>query len=211
VRAGAFGWAAAVSEVVRGGGECVAVVHRSLHSSVGTTQLESPTPHPTSTHPPPTQKNPSAARKLRWNPVQLLECRDFLNNESAFMEWLHMAVIMASTAVLLLAVGALAFVSPLDKPGVYIAECTALLLLPTSCCVVGYAMWVYQWRSVRLQSMRHRRVDDAAGANAMLFVIVLTFVGVLVLNVCDLVLVMRGEGGGDDDDPSGSGGGESPG
>jgi hypothetical protein len=145
-----------------------------------------------------------------WHPVQLLEAREFLHNEASFMEWLHMAVWMSSSAVLLLAVSALAFVSPLDAPGLHVPEATALLLLPASCALVGYAIWVYTWRGARLSSMRRRRVDDPVGANAMAAVVVAAFLGVLALHVADLALLWsRGAaGGGDDpDDPDAGGGG----
>ncbi len=126
-----------------------------------------------------------------------------------------MGISMASAAVFLLAVGALAYVSPISQGGLYVAEATALLLLPASCVFVAYAMWVYHWRGRRLQSMRHRRVDDPHGANAMLYVVVAAFAAILVLNIVDMALIWRaGAGGGGDsggDDPAGPGGDDPPG
>ncbi|KAI8468250.1 MAG: hypothetical protein J3K34DRAFT_523142 [Monoraphidium minutum] len=146
-------------------------------------------------------------RRPRWHPVQLLECRDFLHNEAAFMDWLHMAITLASAGVLLLAVGALAFVSPLELPGIHIAEATALLLLPAGCVLVGYAIWVYQWRFRRLTSMRHKRVDARVGPNVMMLVIVAALSGVLLLHAVDLYMIWAAPPGGDDD----PGGGNDPG
>lgn len=139
--------------------------------------------------------------------MQLLDCRDFLENESAFMEWLSMGISMASAGVLLLAVGALAYVSPLEAAGLHVAEASALLLLPASCVLVGYGLRAYVWRAARLQSMRHRRVDDAAGPIAMLAVVVLAFAGVLALHAADLIALLRAARGGGGDDDSGGGGG----
>jgi hypothetical protein len=145
--------------------------------------------------------------------VQLLECRDFLHNEAAFMEWLHMAILLASSAVLMLAVGARGRVSPLDPPRMHIAEKSALCLLPASCVLVAYSIWVYRWRFRRLTSMRHKRVDDRVGPNLMLVVVVAALAGALGLNILDVVRMAAnarggGGGGGGDDD---AGGGAEPG
>jgi hypothetical protein len=88
--------------------------------------------------------------------VQLIECREFFANESMFLGWLHMAVFMANVAVLLLGYSAMAYVNPLKKPTLHIAEIISLLLLPASCVMVAYSMYIYLWRGKRLNSMKYK-------------------------------------------------------
>lgn len=63
---------------------------------------------------------------------------------------------MASVAVLLLGYSAMAYVNPLKRPTLHVAEIISLLLLPGSCVMVGYAIRVFVWRGKRLHSMRYR-------------------------------------------------------
>jgi hypothetical protein len=65
---------------------------------------------------------------------------------------------MASVAILLLGYSAMAYVNPLKRPVLHVAELISLLLLPCSCVVAGYAIRQYVWRSKRLHSMRYRCV-----------------------------------------------------
>lgn len=90
--------------------------------------------------------------------MQLLECREFFYSEAIFLDWLRIAITMASVAVLLLGFSAMAYVNPLKRPVLHVAEMISLLLLPASCVVAGYAIRVYVWRSKRLHSMRYRCV-----------------------------------------------------
>lgn len=107
-------------------------------------------PH-TSTH---TQR--SARRPHRFNPVQLLESREFFYSETVFMCWLNLAITLASVAILLMGYSSMAYVNPLKRPTMHIAEIICLLMLPCSCIMVGYAIRSYVWRRRRLHSMRYR-------------------------------------------------------
>jgi uncharacterized membrane protein YidH (DUF202 family) len=91
--------------------------------------------------------------------VQLLECREFFYSEDIFLDWLRIAITLASVAVLLLGYSTMAYVNPLKRPVLHVAELISLLLLPCSCVVAGYAIRVYVWRSKRLHSMRYRCVN----------------------------------------------------
>jgi hypothetical protein len=95
--------------------------------------------------------------------VQLIECRAFFDSEAVLLDWLRLAVTMASTAVLLLGYSAMAYYNPLKRTALHVAEIVALMLLPASVLCVGYAIRGYIWRSARLNSMRHRcgHTDDA--------------------------------------------------
>lgn len=68
------------------------------------------------------------------------------------MEWLRLAVTMASVAVLLMGYSSVAFVNPFKRPVLHVAEIICLLLLPCSCIMVGYAIRVFVWRSKRLNA-----------------------------------------------------------
>lgn len=86
------------------------------------------------------------------------------HSEAILLEWLRLAVTMASVAVLLLGYSAIAYVNPLKRPTLHVAEIISLLLLPGSCVIVGYAIRVFVWRGKRLHSMRYRCARVAARA-----------------------------------------------
>ncbi|WIA35665.1 hypothetical protein OEZ86_004076 [Tetradesmus obliquus] len=147
-------------------------------------------------------------RARRWgHPVQLLECREFFYSEAIFLDWLRVAITMASVAVLLLGFSAMAYVNPLKRPVLHVAEMISLLLLPASCVVAGYAIRVYVWRSKRLHSMRYRRVDDQVGPILMTAVFVAAMTAALLVNIADLVLLLKWQAkhAHDDDDDDGGG------
>lgn len=98
----------------------------------------------------------STRRPRRYNPVQLLESREYLYSESVFLHWLQLAITVASVAVLLMGYSSMAYVNPLKQPTMHIAEIICVLMLPCSCIMVGYAIRSYVWRSKRLHSMRYR-------------------------------------------------------
>jgi uncharacterized membrane protein YidH (DUF202 family) len=95
-------------------------------------------------------------RPRRYNPVQLLESREYMYSESVFLHWLNLAITLASVAVLLMGYSSMAYVNPLKRPTMHVAEIICLLMLPCSCLMVGYAIRSYVWRSKRLHSMRYR-------------------------------------------------------
>jgi uncharacterized membrane protein YidH (DUF202 family) len=88
--------------------------------------------------------------------VQLLESREYLYSESVFLAWLNVAITLASVAVLLMGYSSMAYVNPLKRPTMHVAELICLCMLPCSCVIVGYAIRTYVWRSRRLHSMRYR-------------------------------------------------------
>lgn len=90
--------------------------------------------------------------------MQLLESREFFYSEGILLDWLRLAITMASVAVLLMGYSSMAFVNPLKRTTLHIAEIICLLMLPCSCIIVGYAIRTYLWRRKRLHSMRHRCV-----------------------------------------------------
>jgi hypothetical protein len=149
------------------------------------------------------RSEPISRRYKRWgHPVQLLECREFFHSESIFLDWVRLAITMASTAILLLGYSAMAYYNPLKRPALHMAEIISLLLLPASCIMVGYAIRVYIWRGKRLHSMRHRRVDDQVGPIMMTLVFVTAMFAILLVNVADLYLLMKyrnKHAGGDDE------------
>lgn len=95
-------------------------------------------------------------RPRRGNPVQLLESREFFYSEAVFLQWLHLAITIASVAILLMGYSSMAYVNPLKRPTLHTAEIICLLMLPCSCIIVGYAIRTYLWRRRRLHSMRYR-------------------------------------------------------
>lgn len=103
-------------------------------------------------------------RTRRYNPVQLLESREYLYSESVFLAWLNVAITLASVAVLLMGYSSMAYVNPLKRPTMHVAELICLCMLPCSCVIVGYAIRTYVWRSKRLHSMRYRCVVCAGHA-----------------------------------------------
>lgn len=105
----------------------------------------------------------SARRPRRCNPVHLMESREYLYSEAVFLNWLNLAITLASVAVLLMGYSSMAYVNPLKRPTMHLAEIICLLMLPASCVIVGYAIRSYVWRSRRLHSMRYRCVGGAAG------------------------------------------------
>lgn len=79
-------------------------------------------------------------------------------SEAVFLHWLNLAITLASVAVLLMGYSSMAYVNPLKRPTMHVAEIICLLMLPCSCIMVGYAIRSYVWRSKRLHSMRYRCV-----------------------------------------------------
>eukprot|EP00878_Enallax_costatus_P025594 GHUV01027398.1.p2 GENE.GHUV01027398.1~~GHUV01027398.1.p2 ORF type:complete len:122 (+),score=32.25 GHUV01027398.1:537-902(+) len=110
---------------------------------------------------------------------------------------------MASVAILLLGYSAMAFYNPLKRPALHVAEIISLLLLPSSCVMVGYSIRVYIWRGKRLHSMRYKRIDDQVGPLLMMLVFITAMVAILLVNVADLYLLLKykekhsGDEGGD--------------
>jgi hypothetical protein len=88
--------------------------------------------------------------------VQLLESREFFYSESILLSWLNLAITLASVAVLLMGYSSMAFVNPLKRPAMHLAELICVMMLPCSCVMVAYAIRSYLWRSGRLHSMRYR-------------------------------------------------------
>jgi hypothetical protein len=73
-----------------------------------------------------------------------------------FLNWLNLAITLASVAILLMGYSSMAYVNPLKRPTLHVAEIICLLMLPASCIIVVYAIQSYVWRGKRLHSMRYR-------------------------------------------------------
>lgn len=89
---------------------------------------------------------------VRFSP-QKVEPKLFFANERTFMKWLHMAVLLASTSI-----GVLAF-TPADSQ----AQFFALLLLPIALIFTIYPVWTYLWRSNKIRNRDLNRWDDPYG------------------------------------------------
>ena len=84
---------------------------------------------------------------------QKVEPKLFLANERTFMKWLHMAVIMSSASV-----GVLAFTARESSSQLY-----AMLLLPIALIFILYPLFVYMWRNGQIRGRDASRWDDPWG------------------------------------------------
>jgi SPX domain protein involved in polyphosphate accumulation/uncharacterized membrane protein YidH (DUF202 family) len=96
-------------------------------------------------------------------------------NERTFIKWLHMAVILSSISI-----GVLAFTDKHSQAQYY-----ALSLLPVSLCFIGYALRTFLLRGSKIKGRSDVRWDDPAGP------VVLTTLLIVALSVQFFFQVMK--------------------
>lgn len=106
--------------------------------------------------------------------IQKVEPKLFFANERTFISWLHMAVIMASIAI-----GVLAF-----TPNDAMAQDFAMCLMPIALLFVAYALRTYLVRSEKIKTRDANRWDDPYGPVILTSCLVLALVVQFCLKVC---------------------------
>eukprot|EP01038_Epipyxis_sp_PR26KG_P008677 gene8677-11725_t len=108
--------------------------------------------------------------------TQKVEPKLFFANERTFIKWLHMAVLLSSISV-----GVLAF-SKNDSR----AQDFAMSLLPLSLLFIGYALWTFLWRSDKIRTRDVNRWDDPFGPVLLTVLLILALVIQFVIKVIDV-------------------------
>jgi len=85
--------------------------------------------------------------------VQKVEPKLFFANERTFIKWLHMAVILSSISI-----GVLAFTGDDSQAQFY-----AIVMMPLSLLFVGYALNTFLWRGDKIRTRDTDRWDDPSG------------------------------------------------
>jgi uncharacterized membrane protein YidH (DUF202 family) len=110
--------------------------------------------------------------------IQKVEPKLFFANERTFISWLHMAVVMASIAI-----GVLAF-TPTDA----MAQDFAMCLMPIALMFVGYALRTYLVRSEKIKSRDANRWDDPYGPVILTSCLVIALLVQFCLKLSELVV-----------------------
>lgn len=105
--------------------------------------------------------------------AQKVEPKLFLANERTFIKWLHMAVILTSISI-----GILAF-SASDSQSHYYA----IILLPVALLFVFYAIGTFVWRSRLIRTRSSERWDDPMGPVVLTALLILALTAQFVLKV----------------------------
>ncbi|KAJ1436068.1 VTC domain-containing protein [Ochromonadaceae sp. CCMP2298] len=85
--------------------------------------------------------------------VQKVEPKLFFANERTFIKWLHMAVVISSISI-----AVLAFTSDTGQAQFY-----AIVMMPLSLVFIGYALTTFLWRSEKIKTRDTDRWDDPFG------------------------------------------------
>lgn len=78
-------------------------------------------------------------------------------------------------------------------PRSLLVQTITLCMLPVSCIMVGYAIYLHLWRSRRLYrpNQRFKPYHDAFGPNMMALIIIIMFVAVLLVTLADLAILLK--------------------
>eukprot|EP00605_Chrysophyceae_sp_TOSAG23-4_P000702 GSChrysophyteH1.ASY1.ANO1.786.1 assembled CDS len=109
---------------------------------------------------------------------QKVEPKLFLANERTFIKWLHMAVVMSS-----LSVGVLAFTNATSE-----AQDYAMLLMPIALLFIIYALSTFLWRMEQIKSRADERWDDPLGPVLLTSMLILALVTQYVLKLRELFI-----------------------
>ena len=109
--------------------------------------------------------------------AQKVEPKLFFANERTFIKWLHMAVILTSISI-----GILAFSASDSQSHVY-----AVILLPVSLLFVLYAIVTYVWRSRLIRTRSSDRWDDPVGPVVLTVLLIIALVIQYLLKVKEVM------------------------
>jgi SPX domain protein involved in polyphosphate accumulation/uncharacterized membrane protein YidH (DUF202 family) len=107
---------------------------------------------------------------------QKVEPKLHFANERTFIKWLHMAVILSSISI-----GVLAFTEATSQ-----AQDYAVFLLPISLLFVGYALATFLWRSQQITTRSDLRWDDPMGPVILTSLLILALTSQFVLKLWDI-------------------------
>ena len=107
---------------------------------------------------------------------QKVEPKLHFANERTFIKWLHMAVILSSVSV-----GVMAFTDATSE-----AQDYAVLLLPLSLLFIFYALATFLWRSQQIKTRSDLRWDDPMGPVVLTCLLILALTTQFVLKVYDI-------------------------
>lgn len=117
-----------------------------------------------------------------------LEPKTFLASERTFLSWLHMAITISAIASALLAFSAGSHKR--DTPMHYISknlvEFIALLLLPLSIFIIGYASLVFVWRSYKIAQKEPHYIDDRRGPFLLAGMVCSALTAIFLVSLIDL-------------------------
>lgn len=110
--------------------------------------------------------------------VQKVEPKLFLANERTFISWMHMAVLLSSTSI-----GVLAFSGSQTN-----AQEIAMTMLPISLLFIVYATRTYLVRSAKIRTRDAERWDDPYGPVLLTFMLVIALSVQFVMKLRDMVI-----------------------
>jgi uncharacterized membrane protein YidH (DUF202 family) len=108
---------------------------------------------------------------------QKVETKLFLANERTFIKWLHMAVIIASFSI-----GVLAFSASDSQSHKY-----AIIMLPVALLIDVYAIVTYVWRSRLIRTRSSERWDDPMGPVLLTGLLVLALLVQFFLKLAEVL------------------------
>lgn len=108
---------------------------------------------------------------------QKVEPKLFFANERTFISWLHMAVILSSMSI-----GVLAFTSDSSESHFY-----AVLMMPLSLCFIVYAVRTYLWRSEKINTRDVERWDDPFGPLILTSLLMLAMTIQFYFKICEVL------------------------
>ena len=109
---------------------------------------------------------------------QKVEPKLHFANERTFIKWLHMATVLSSISI-----GVMAFTDATSE-----AQQSAVVLLPVALAFIAYALVTFLWRSNQIKTRSDLRWDDPLGPVVLTCMLILALSTQFVLKVYDIFL-----------------------